>query len=246
MRKVDGIFQWARPFGRVALLLCLLGPASAHAQPVATQEPIAARSPRKTSLDPFVLVGGAVRLGDAPLFNITQRFGGNFGVGFSYQYEPFSVGLSYEHLGLGREDSGVGRFGVVHIDRSLDTIWGQLRMRLSGLTWGTPFLGIGVGATWQEARLGGVVLLDQGVGGARSFGCSATDSFNGALRFGGGVEIPLASTVSFVTDAAFDAYRLSSDILDYCAPGAGATSAFLLRAGLVYRYDLSEGRSAKR
>ena len=62
------------------------------------------------------------------------------------------------------------------------------------------------------------------------------------MRAGGGIEVPMGSSVSFVADASFDAYRLSSDIIEYCAPGAGSTSAFLLRVGLTYRYDLSEGR----
>ena len=154
--------------------------------------------------------------------------------------------MSYEYTGLGREDSGVRPYGFVHIDRSLDTIMASLKVRLSGLTWATPFFGVGVGATWQDATMTGIVLFDRGASGSAPFRCVSKDSMSLAMRAGGGIEVPMGSAVSFVADASFDAYRLSSDIIEYCAPGAGSTSAFLLRVGLTYRYDLSESRKPTR
>ena len=86
----------------------------------------------------------------------------------------------------------------------------------------------------------GIVLLDRGATGSGGFGCTSSDSVNVALRFGGGVEFPVTSNVSLITDATFDAYRLSSEIIQFCAPGAGATSSLLVRVGLAYRFDIVE------
>lgn len=241
MRK----FRWFWGVGAAAFVSTLLAVTPSSAQQAATSQPTAARGPRKTSLEPFFLVGGAVRLDDAPLLDITSRTGVNYALGFSYVFQPISIGLSYEHASVGSESSGLGPYGFVSIDRSLDTLWAQIRMRFSGPTWGTPFLGVGAGAVFQQARVSGIALFDQGVLGGRAFGCSAQDSMNLALRISGGVDIPLNSKLGLVVDGAFDAYRLSSDIIDYCAPGAGGTNAFLVRAGIVYRYDLTEGGSRK-
>ena len=187
-----------------------------------------------------------MRIDDAPLFNITRRVGGNFGIGFAYQIQPISVGLSFEYTNLGRENSGVGPFGFVQIDRSIDTLWASVKVRFAGPTWGTPFFGVSIGGTWQDATMKGVVLLDRGASGAAPFGCTSSDSINLAFRAGGGVEFPLSSNVSLITDASFDAYRLSSDVIQFCAPGAGSTSSFLFRVGLTYRFDMAEDRPTPR
>lgn len=213
---------------------------------VPPNDPSSARSPRKTSFIPFFLAGGAARIDDAPLFNITQRLGGNFGVGFLYEIQPISFGLSYEYTGLGREDSGIGPNGFVQIDRSLDTVLASIKMNFSGPKWGTPFIGVGIGATFQDASMKGIVLLDRGASGSVTFGCTSSDTINLALRVGGGVAFPLSPNVSFITDASFDVYRLSSDVIQTCAPGAGATSAFLFRLGLSYRFDMAEGNKPRR
>lgn len=245
MRKVVRNLARVKPCAIAPLLVCLLVSTASKAEPTPKSPPNVAREPRKTSLDPFVFAGGSVRIDDAPLFQVNQRIGANFGFGFAYQFQPIAIGLSYEYTDLGRENSGIGPYGFVDISRTLDTIWAQLRVRLPGPTWGTPFFGVGMGATWQQARTRGIVLLDQGVSGGMKFGCSAQDSMNIALRFGGGIEIPIGNNISFVADGAFDAYRLSSEIIEFCAPGAGGTTAFLLRGGITYHYDLAEGGKSK-
>ena len=237
MLKVARIFRWGLALGTAGLVACSFERTSnAHENASNT------RSSTKTGFAPFFLAGGAVRIYDAPLFKITQRVGGNFGIGFAYQMQPISLGLSYEYTGLGREDSGVGPFGFVQIDRSLDTLWASVKVRFSGPTWGTPFFGVSIGGTWQDATTRGIVLLDRGASGGVTFGCTASDTINLAFRAGGGVEFPLSSSVSFITDASFDAYRLSSDVIQFCAPGAGSTSSLLVRVGLAYRFDMSESR----
>lgn len=241
MLKVARIFRWGLALGTASLVICSYERTSSALEPKVPQtNPPSAREPSKTNFTPFFLAGGAVRIDDAPLFNITRRFGGNFGLGFNYQIQPISLGLSYEYTGLGREDSGVGPYGFVQIDRSLDTLWASVKVRFSGPTWGTPYFGVGVGGTWQDAKMKGIVLLNRGASGSVGFACTSSDSVNIAFRFGGGVEIPATSNVSFLADASFDAYRLSSDIIQFCAPGAGATSSLLVRVGLAYRFDIVE------
>jgi len=244
MLKVARICRWGLALSTFGLLECSFERNASALDDVPHNEPPISRSSSKTAFIPFVLVGGAVRIDDAPLFNITRRVGGNFGIGFSYQIQPISIGLSYEYTGLGREDSGVGPYGFVQIDRSLDTVWAAVKVRFSGPTWATPFFGVALGGTWQDAKMKGIVLLDRGASGSVGFGCTSSDSVNIALRAGGGVEFPMTSNLSFVTDASFDAYRLSSDVIQYCAPGAGATSVFQARLGFAYRFDISESRPA--
>ncbi|MDI1447378.1 hypothetical protein [Polyangium sp. 6x1] len=241
----------ARVFGAAALLVSLLGAEEARAQtaepapaptPSPSLPPAPSKKPRQTAVDLSAFVGGGVRVGDAPLFPITQRSGATFGFGLAYLLSPLSVGLTYEHAGLGREDSGVVPFGAVHIARSTDTLWASVRMRFSGLEPIVPFFGVGLGAVWQSAHADGVFLVDGGLRGGQTFSCSATDSLNLGLRAIAGVEVPLGKTVSFTGEGSFDAYRLSSEVIDGCAPGAGTTNSIFFRVGLLYRFDLTEGR----
>ncbi|MDC0739999.1 hypothetical protein [Polyangium mundeleinium] len=229
----------ARAFGAAALLVSLLGAEEARAQAAPPAQP---RKPRQTAIDLSASVGGGVRLGDAPLFPVTQRGGTLFGLGLTYLLHPLSIGLTYEHVGLGREDSGVVPFGAVRIARSTDAAWASVRVRFSGLEPIVPFLGVGLGAVWQSAHADGVFLIDGGLRGGQPFSCSATDSLNLGLRAAVGVEVPIGKTVSFTAEGSLDAYRLSSEVIEGCAPGAGTTNALLFRVGLLYRFDLSEGR----
>ncbi|MDC3952678.1 outer membrane protein [Polyangium jinanense] len=231
--------QKARAFGAAALLVSLLGAEQARAQAAPPAQP---KKPRQTGVDLSASVGGAVRLGDAPLFPVAQRGGGMFGFGLAYLLHPIWIGLTYEHVGLGREESGVVPFGAVHIARSTDTVWASLRVRLSGLEPVVPFFGAGLGAVWQSAHADGVVLVDGGLRGGQPFSCSARDSLNLGMRVGAGVEVPIGKTVSFTGEGSFDAYRLSSEVIEGCAPGAGTTNSLLFRVGLLYRFDLTEGR----
>jgi len=243
--------RWARPFGLVALLVAALGaeealaqtapPAPAPEAPTASTAP-QPKKPRQTGLDISASVGAGVRLGDAPLFPIAQRGGPMFGFGLAYLLHPLSFGFTYEHTSLGREESGVERYGAVHIARSTDTVWASFRMRFAGLEPVVPFLGVGLGAVWQSAHADGVFLVDGGLRGGQSFSCSATDSLNLGLRASFGVEVPISKSVSFTGEGSLDAYRLSSEVIDGCAPGAGTMNALLLRVGLVYRFDLGESR----
>ena len=119
MLKRDVSTGLVRVLGGLASLLLLLGGAEARAD----EGSVSVEPPKKmekgpTGLDLSALVGGAIRLGDAPLFDVSQRGGLNVGFGLAYTLHPISVGLSYDHVGLGREDSGVTGFGAVNISRA--------------------------------------------------------------------------------------------------------------------------------
>ncbi len=240
MFVIDTKARWARPLGAVALLVSLLGAREASAlDPLPPAKP---SGPRQTGFDLSASLGGSIRLGDAPLFDVTQRGGTLFGFGLAYLLHPVWIGLSYEHTNLGREESGVLPFGAVHIARSTDTLWASLRVRLAGLEPIVPFFGAALGATWQNARADGVFLIDGGLRGGQAFSCSATDSLNLGMRVGAGAEVPVSKSVSFVGEGSFDAYRLSSEVIEGCSPGAGTVNALLFRVGLLYRFDLTESR----
>jgi len=229
--------------GGLALRCFLFGGAEARADEAHVEAPKLEKRPAGFRLS--ALIGGSIRLGEAPLFDVAQRGGVNAGLGFAYLLHPLSVGLSYEHVSLGADDSGVVGFGSVNIARAVDTVWASLHVRLSASEVIVPYFGVGLGGVWQSARVSGIFLSGGGLYGGQSFGCSATDSLNLALRANVGAEVPLGKAVSLVFEGALDAYRLSSEIFEDCAPGAGTTSAVLLRGGLTYRFDLTEGRESK-
>jgi opacity protein-like surface antigen len=236
MPQTDAPKRWGR------LLLC----AASFAAPALFGGPALAQTPPRqttksgkiTAIDVAPSLGALVRLGDSAAFDVTARGALTVGASASYYFQPIALGLAYEHAGFGREESGVGRFGVVRVARQLDTVWAFARVRVSGLDPVTPFLQAGPGLVWQSARADGVALLGGGVGGGRAFTCKGSDSLNLGLRVGWGVEMPLSPSVLFVGEGSFDAYRLSSDILDGCVPGAGTASALTLRVGFAYRFDL--------
>jgi len=240
MNKFLRTLRSPRSFAAAALIASSLCTRTADAQTAASApaQPAKPAKPRELGFDLSASLGGAVRLGDAPLFDVEERVGGTFGLGVAYLLQPVSIGLQYDHMGLGREESGVTSYGTVSISRKLDTLWASVRVRLGGIEPIAPYLGASLGAVWQSARVSGIYLPDGGVGGGQVFSCSATDSANLAMRVATGVEVPLTGGLQFLGEGSFDAYRLSSDVFEGCAPGAGTTTSFVLRVGFLYRFDL--------
>jgi opacity protein-like surface antigen len=240
MPQTDARRQWGR------LLLCV----ASFAAPLLGGGPAVAQTPpsqpkktgKITAIDLAPSIGALVRLGDAPAFDVTNRGGLTVGASASYYFQPIALGLTYEHAGFGREASGIGSLGVVRVARQLDTVWAFARVRVSGLEPVTPFLQAGPGVVWQSARASGIAFSSGGVGGGQPFACNGGDSLNLGLRVGWGVEVPLAPSVLFVGEGSFDAYRLSTDVLDGCVPGAGTASALAFRVGVAYRFDLGGGK----
>lgn len=228
----------------LALLCGLFGAQNAFALdnvPPADGAP-STKEPRVTALDFSLLGGGLVRLGDAPLLNLNTRVGGVIGLGLGYVTDPIALSVSYEHSSFGVESTGASMYGAARVTRALDTAWAQVRVRLSGVQPVVPFLGVGLGASFQTGDVRGVFLPVGSSAGGSTFGCSARDSVNLGLRAVLGAEVPLSPSWVFSGEGSFDAYRLSDEVIDSCLPGAGAANAFGLRIGLVYRFDMSEAK----
>jgi hypothetical protein len=226
-----------------SLIVAALFVGSSGAGGAKADEAPSKKEPKKeTGIDLSASLGGAVRVGDAPLFDVDRRLGGSFGLGVGYLFHPLAIGLSYERTGFGAERTDVGPFGAARVARALDAVWISMRVRLTGAEPVVPFLGVGLGAAFQSATLGGVFLSPGGTAAPTVFGCSARDGMNLALRALAGAEVPLGKAVSFTGEASFDAYRLSSEVIEGCVPGAGSANAISVRLGFVYRFDRSEGR----
>lgn len=193
--------------------------------------------PRPVPLDLALRVGASVRLGSAPNFPVDERAGASFGVSIFAAPSPrFSLGLSYEHTGLGSERGGASDAERIEVGRTMDALHAGLRLHLWNGEQVRLWAVIGPGLAWQSASAGGFVSSGFGASpvGLR---CSATGGPDLALRAGVGAEFSLGSGVWFVLDAAFDNARLSSDALGDCILGAGSATLFGARAGFAYRFD---------
>ena len=222
-----------------------LGAAVAGAQPV--PRPVAPPDPvvvlpapaDPVTVDVGVRIGGAGRIGDAPAFSITNRGAFMLGVGVAVAPSPrISIGLAYEHSGLGSEH-GAGDLGVVDVDRTTDSLWATLRLslvRVDGFSLGVT---LGPGLVWQSVDATGITYDGATSWQPTPFRCTGTDSVGLGLRAGVGAEVALGSGFVLSVDATADELRLGDDAIGTCAPGAGSTALFGARAGLAYRFDVS-------
>lgn len=183
-------------------------------------------------------LGGVHRLGDAPAFAITDRAGVSFGASaFVAPSRRFSFGLAFEHAGLGGEKSE-GDGGSLTFTRDVNVLWAGLRAYVINTDAVQLGFLIGPGIAWQGVRADG--LVTPGIGVLPSvYSCAGSDSANIALRAGIGARIAFGSGFSFLADASFDSLRLSSDVVDGCAPGAGTVSLIGARAGFGYTFDVT-------
>ena len=191
------------------------------------------------TFDVGVRIGGAGRIGEAPAFSVTSRGAFVLGVGVAVAPSPrFSVGLAYEHSGLGSEQ-GAGELGVLYLDRTMDSLWATLRLSLLRVDGFSLGITLGPGLVWQSVDAAGVTYDGTTSFQPTPFRCSATDSAGFGLRAGLGAEVHLSDGFVLSVDAVADELRLGSDSIGTCAPGAGSTALFGARAGLAYRFDVS-------
>jgi hypothetical protein len=176
-------------------------------------------------------------VGEAPAFALAERGGLALAVAAFVSRSPhFSLGLSYEHVGLGRERGGDADPDWVDVARALDALWASVEAHLASAPRVRLSLLIGVGLVWQHADVSAV--LSQGVGRPLlPIQCSGSDAANFGFRAGLGAEFVIGNGVSFVADALVDNIRLSTDPLDGCVLGAGTTTLLSARAGFAYRFD---------
>lgn len=192
------------------------------------------------ALDVDVRFGVAARLDAPALYPADSDVGLLWGAGADvFLSQRLSLGLAYEHVDLGREDSGVLAQGTVRVERDLNNVWARLRIH----PYRSEVLGIsaalGLGATWQSAQLAGSVWPRAQPDLAQPLRCEGAASANFALR--GELAADLAtgdSGARVQLGGAFDAYRLSDELMGDCVPGAGAANVLSLRLTFVYGMDL--------
>jgi hypothetical protein len=96
------------------------------------------------------------------------------------------------------------------------------------------FLGFGAGFATDRASAVGLP-----AGAPRPFVCSGAGPAGLALRAGIGTEVQLGPRVFFLTDFSATTEQLSGDYINNCAPGVGTLNLLGLRAGVVYRFEIS-------
>jgi hypothetical protein len=190
-------------------------------------------------LDIGLTLGMGSRLDDAPLYEVTGRQGLLFGLGLDLFFSRrVSVGLGYEHLDLGAEDSGLTPTGSVALTRDLNSLWANLRLyAVRGETVGA-FIRLGLGSVWQSADLTGSVWSQIRPDHQLSLNCEGCDSANMALRADLGIDVALSGGLRLLGALGLDSYRLGDELLDDCVPGAGSAAVFGLRTGFAYGAEL--------
>ncbi len=188
--------------------------------------------------DVGVRLGGAFRIGDSASFGIDSRTGALAGVGLAIAPSwRYSIGLAYEHAGLGTEHSA-GDLGVVDVGRTLDSVWASVRLTLFRVDRFAFALSIGPGLVWQSVDAN-VITLGGGQVQPDAFRCSEMDGPGLGLRAAAGAEVQFGGGFYFQLDGTIDELRLSADPLGTCAPGAGSTAQASVRGAFVYRLDVS-------
>ncbi len=189
--------------------------------------------------DVDVRMGVAIRLDTPPLYPSDSRTGLLWGAGVdAFLSQRLSLGLAYEHIDLGREDSGVLPQGTVRIERDLNSAWARLRI----YPYRTEALGLfgalGLGLTWQSAQLDGSVWPRARPALVRSLRCEGAAGANVALRGEVAMDAALGDGgARLQLGGALEGYRLSDAVMAECAPGAGSASLLSLRLTLIYGTD---------
>jgi hypothetical protein len=192
-----------------------------------------------TRLDLGVRIGYAHRLDDPPFYTADERNGFVLGPEVTlFVVRRVALGLAYEHYLLGGETSGLTPVGAVDVTRTLDTLWLNARLYPILTDRAGLYLGISVGPSWQGAELAGSVWPAHDPGAWQSFHCEGSDTPGPAVRAEIGGDVALAGGLRALVAVGADGYRLSDDLIDDCVPGAGSTTVFGLRLGLVYAMDL--------
>jgi hypothetical protein len=169
--------------------------------------------------------------------NSAESAGGGF---FLAPLPSFALGLHYEHANTG-SDRFVGQ-GVnsQHMERGMHTLFIDVRLHPLRRPSVALTVDLGLGFGWQYASAASA----SDIGGLGrnlkiSF-CDAHDTKALGFRAGLGAEIPLRGRLYANAQASIATMRFSYALIENCAPGAGTTNALTLRAGFLYRFDMSE------
>ena len=178
--------------------------------------------------------GVAYRFDNSPYGAPDYRTGPSFGLtGLVRPWRWASVGLGYQRTILGTDQADQPPSSFVEVSRKLDTGWALGRayaVRNEDLS---VYFTIGAGLTMQHLNASTLKPSVTGPVGTQT-SCSASGGPSGALRLGLGLEVPAASRVLLGLELGVDRHWLSSDTVDGCANGAGATTMFGARLGAAY------------
>lgn len=205
----------------------------------AIDEPPAPDRPAPVLLELGVSAGASVRFDDGPYLNPTQRAGLALGASaFVWPSRSLSFGLDYAHADLDRVESAPGSVDAVYVDHSAHTLMADARFVPFRASFVAFFVNIGAGFAWQAATTRATLPPRDGFAGG-SFKCDVNGSADFAFRAGLGLKARIGHAGAVMVGADFVGYRLTSDLLDDCAYGAGAAQTLMLRAGFTYDLDIS-------
>lgn len=222
----------------------------APAAPQRDQNASAGKSNKKPLINTLgiELEGGPNARLDGKSSGITgsESVGLTYGVGVWYSpTRLWSLGLSYEHTGLGGSSTApTGTGNTVSADRTLHSVW------LAGRAypWRTDSLGVylalELGAAWQHVDASGESDTNPDVTAPQPFACSATQGPGIAIGAGGGLDVDLDSHLAFLVQADVAENRLTSDQIGGCAQGSGSVSNLAARIGLMYRFAVGPQSSS--
>ncbi len=183
--------------------------------------------------------GAGVRLGEPQLFSVEERGGFEFGAAaWIHPSSRFGLGLEFSHLNLGREQAGPGPRGEIEVTRSLNGVWGGLRLDLVHIQEFEGWLGFGPGLVWDTSSAGGISDVVMGQPG-KSFSCAATDGARLGLRGTLGAAIPLGGGLHLSPEALFEGDQLTTNTIGNCVAGPGTVGVFTFRLGFFFRADVS-------
>ncbi len=180
-----------------------------------------------------------MRIDDPATLSLVDRGGLLFGLGMGLFFSPrVAFGLSFEHVDLGDEDSGVLDGGSYRVVRDLNTIWLGLRLVPLQSDSVGAFVGLAVGSSWQRADVTGSFWPATQPALAQPFRCGGSAPLAFALRAELGLDAQLSGPLRAQAAMSFDNHGLSDGMLDACAAGTGSVQSVSGRAGLVYLFDL--------
>jgi hypothetical protein len=197
--------------------------------------------PPESSIGPEVFAGMNGRLSDAEGFrNDDEHTGMTFGLGGWFApNRTYSLGLTYQRTTLGAAQTAGGPESLT-ARYDMNTFWfGGRAYPLRDDTIGLYVL-LELGASWQEVSAAGTRQTGAFTVPSGSFACSEADSPGLALGGGLGLDVDIERRLAFVVQADLSGHRLSSEVVDGCAPGIGAATNLGARVGFVYRFDLDQ------
>ncbi|MEZ4312628.1 MAG: hypothetical protein R3F14_31770 [Polyangiaceae bacterium] len=202
-------------------------------------EPATPGGPDRVLLEGGIFAGISGRFDDPPGLAMTRRAGLALGGSvFVWPSRLLAFGVQYGHVDLSRSETTGAAQTFFTIDHQAHSLLAEARV--TPIRFGPVglFASIGGGFAWQEVGLRGAAISVGGSPGGL-FSCRAGSGAEFAFRGALGMKARVGRAVSVVLDASFLGYRLSADVLDGCAPGAGTAQTLMVRAGLTYDLDIT-------